>query len=192
MTQNRELVRRLRETGPAALLIAGGDRRVRGRSASPVIATVANLTDAASVGSLFASNRPDVVFLAHGPEDEGRSVAIGTRRLVAAALRAGVECFVLIGPDGVSEGHRLAERVVRASPGLTRSRLIRVRIGEGISPAEAATRLLRIAAKGRDGAVVTLGRSGGMRVEGPVCASRDAEGLWAELDRIEARDGRTA
>jgi hypothetical protein len=98
-----------------------------------------------------------------------------------------VEAFVLVVPERGSEAHRLAERIVRALSGLSPCRLILVRVGEGVEPPQVALRILKIAARAEDGAIVTLGRSGGVRFQESDHEATDPGDLWDELDQIEAR-----
>ncbi len=142
---------------------------------------IESIASRASTRTLISSCRPDVILLAPDVGDKPEGVALDVRWLVNAALRGGTPAFALIVPDG---HHGLAERIIRALSGLTPSRLMRIRIGLGVKPDEAARRVLRIAARGRDGSIVTLGRSVGVRVEDPI-VDCGAETLWEELDRIE-------
>jgi hypothetical protein len=169
------------------VLLACGDRSRQKalieaiRSFGPRDFLIESIGSRTSTRRLITSCRPDVIFHAPEPDEAPEGIALETRWLVNAALLGGTRAFALIVPDG---HYGLAERIVRALSGLTPSRLIRIRLGLGVKPDEAARRVLRVAARGRDGSIVTLGRSGGVRVEDAI-VDGGAQMLWEELDRIE-------
>lgn len=129
--------------------------------------------------------RPDVVVRVLGA-DAPSATALATRRLIREALGRRVGTFVLVtwGPFG--PGLTLSEKIVEALAGLTRSRLIRIRVDPALPLAQATRRILRLAARGRDGAAIHLGGSGGA-CETRMSQERDSAALWAALDRIQAR-----
>ncbi len=174
------LIDRIEALRPAGWIISGGDPRRIDRLRWGVVRLDANLS---GLREVFARNRPDIVIQILDPKVEdlvGRAAL--TRKLVNEALRAGVASLVLVAnEDGRKEGTILSERILGALSGLTRSRLLRIRLGNGVEEGTAARRILRIAAKGRDGTIITLGKTGGSCVE-ELGGRGDAERLWAELD----------
>jgi hypothetical protein len=188
------LLGRIAALKPARWIVVGGDPEQVDRL-GPCVSRLAADASASALREAFAAYRPAVLIDAYEPEFGGESVrAITTRRLVNAALGAGVPSVVLISrgadPGDAASSPSLSERIMRALAGLTRSRLIRVRFRDGISLADPATarRVLRIAAKGRDGSLVKLGPSVGSCEE--VLGGRgDAAELWAELNQIEVVQG---
>ena len=187
------LLGRIAALKPARWIVVGGDPDQVDRLGPCVSRLAAGASASASVlREAFAAYRPSVLIDAYEPECGGEPVrALTTRRLVNAALGAGVASVVLIsrGVEAASPPS-LSERIMRVLSGLTRSRLIRVRLRDGASLADPATarRVLRVAAKGRDGSLVKLGPSVGSG-EVVLGGRGDAAELWAELDRIEVVQG---
>lgn len=101
-----------------------------------------------------------------------------TRQMANQALRDGVEAFILITLGKVEEPATYSERIVRALAGLTRSRLIRVRMETGPIDARAARLVFRVLIEGADGSLYPQGMPE---------IQDDAALLWAELDGLESR-----
>ncbi|MDB5349017.1 MAG: hypothetical protein JWN86_264 [Planctomycetota bacterium] len=179
------MVQEIRAFGPDLLLVAGLDRSSL-RRAGPMVRTISRqAANAGSAREIIAIHRPDVVFFVPGKAHSIRDVALGARQLAGQALRIGCGAFILVVPQRGSPGHRLAERVVQALSGISTTRLILVRVAEGVESSTAAVQILKIAAKERDGTVVTIGRSGGLRYQYGRGQGNDANALWEELDAIE-------
>lgn len=180
------LLERISAMKPARWIVAGGDPDALDRL-GPAVSRLAVDASPSTLREAFAAHRPHVLIHAYEPAVGGEPArAIATRRLVSAALGAGVSSVVLISRRGGAAEPSLSERILRVLAGLTRSRLIRVRLRDGVSLADPATarRLLRIAAKGRDDTLVKLGPAVGS-CEEVVGGRGDAAELWQELDRIE-------
>ena len=184
------LLERISALKPARWIVAGGDPGALDRL-GPAVSRLAVDASPSTLREAFAAHRPHVLIHAYEPAVGGEPArAIATRRLVSAALGAGVSSVVLISRRGGVADPSLSERILRVLAGLTRSRLIRVRLREGVSLADPATarRLLRIAAKGRDDTLVKFGPAVGS-CEEVVGGRGDAAELWEELDRIEGEQG---
>ncbi len=182
------LLGRIAALKPARWIVSGGDPDAIHRL-GPAVSRLAVDASPSSLREAFAACRPHVLIHAYEPAVGGEPArAIATRRLVGAALGAGVSSVVLISRCAGGAEPSLSERILRVLAGLTRSRLIRVRFRDGVSLADPATarRVLRIAAKGRDGTLVKLGPAVGS-CEEVVGGRGDAAELWQELDRIEGQ-----
>lgn len=151
-----EICRQVLAFRPAGLIVVDHSENglfylERGLTALATTATritprIASITDAARMRTLFARDRPHVVFhaAAHkhvpmmeaNPGEAVKNNVFGTRTVVDEALRAGVEAFVMVSTDkavnptsimGVCK--RLAETYVQSLSGLTPTRLVTVRFG---------------------------------------------------------------
>lgn len=176
------LVDQIDALDPGGWIVSGGDPERTDRIAAAL--TRVNLRHH-GLRDVFAAGRPSVVFHvldSHIDRDEAR--ALITRRLAQESLRAGADCFVLVTPEGdPGIASVLSERIIGALSGLTRTRMVRVRLENGVDGTAAARRILRLAAKGRDGSIVSLGKTGGSCVAGLARPAHSTE-LWAELDQI--------
>ena len=150
-----ELARQVARYGPAQLTLVDHaenglyyiQRELLGAApALPLQAVVADVCDAAGLEALFARVRPEVVLHAaahkHVPllEDAPREAVlnnvVGTRLLVDAADRHGVQHFVLISTDKavnpssvMGASKRVCERLVQAASRRGRGRFCAVRFG---------------------------------------------------------------
>jgi len=150
-----EMCRQVLKFGPARLLMIDWcesslfymERELASRpGAAPVVPIVADINDAAHMEQVFSGHRPGVVFHAaaykHVPLMEQsvceavRNNVFGTKTVVDAAVRLGVERFVLISTDkavrpvsvmGMTK--RLAELYVRALGAARGASLVAVRFG---------------------------------------------------------------
>jgi FlaA1/EpsC-like NDP-sugar epimerase len=138
-----ELCRQIRSYDPAALFMLDHDESNLHRlqldiSGSALLDTdeliVADIRDRSRIDSIFAELRPQVVFhaaahkhlplLERHPCEGVKSNVLGTQHLVDAAVRTGVERFILISTDKAAAPtsvlgatKRLAELVVRSRAG---------------------------------------------------------------------------
>lgn len=137
-TVGAQLTRQVRTCAPALLVQLDNDggalRRLAGESAAGR-AAVADIRDGPSLNELFDEIRPEVVFHTAGYNNDPRSLerrpaaavqtnVLGTRNLVRASVRGGVERFVLVSTDQAADPvsvlgatRRLSELVLQAEAG---------------------------------------------------------------------------
>ncbi len=164
-----EICRQVLAFGPSRLVLLDHnenalffrERELLGMSGGcEIVPCVASIADAARLRAVFAEHRPEVVLhaAAHkhvpmmeaNPGEAVKNNVFGTRTLVEAALRAGVEAFVMISSDKavnptsvMGACKRLAEMVVQSLSGLTGTRLVTVRFGNVLGSAGSVVPIFR-------------------------------------------------
>jgi len=136
------------------------DRSLSDRSSVEVVPLIADICDSKRVESIFAAEKPHVVFHAaahkHVPLMEhnfGEAIknnVFGTRKLADAAVRHGVEKFVMVSTDkavnptsimGVSK--RVAEIYVQSLSQTSRTQFVTVRFGNVLGSAGSVVPVFR-------------------------------------------------
>jgi FlaA1/EpsC-like NDP-sugar epimerase len=150
-----ELCRQCLAFGPEALVVLDHSENglfqlerelLEAAKGARIVPFLASVTDPRRLQAVFARHRPAVVFhaAAHkhvpmmesNPGEAVRNNVFGTRTLVDAAVRAGVEVFVMISTDKavnptsvMGASKRVAEMYVQALSSAAATRLVTVRFG---------------------------------------------------------------
>jgi FlaA1/EpsC-like NDP-sugar epimerase len=136
------------------------DVRIGAGSGVAVVPLIADICDSKRIDAIFASERPNVVFHAaahkHVPLMESnfgeaiKNNVFGTRKLADAAVRYGVEKFVMVSTDkavnptsimGVSK--RVAEIYVQSLSNTARTQFVTVRFGNVLGSAGSVVPVFR-------------------------------------------------
>ena len=159
-----ELARQVLARSPAQLLLLGhGEHSLHelhqelseqdgstslttGGSAERLVTVIADIQDALRIGQVLEQHRPQVVFHAAAhkhvplmeshPAEAVKNNVLGTQILMEAAVRAGVEKFVLISTDKavkpasvLGATKRVAEMLVQSQPEANGTQFVAVRFG---------------------------------------------------------------
>ena len=163
-----------------------------GTDAENLVAIRGNPHDPACVRTLMNTFRPSVVLMVDGdaPRTLDGSSALATRCVAVEALRAGVEVLIRVGRDQVSADDRLSDRVIRALAGLSRTRLIRLRVPASRAEDHTAKTILRLAVAGGDGVFLRQDSEGRITPVSLFVEEGDSQALWGKLDMLEGRGER--